>query len=193
MSVKVTDRQISKAEFVNTAYNLCVLTYQYVNSLSKESKKFYGFFIQQQIGQLYKNVIVINEIFAQQADLVTLYLRKDCIYNALSNCKSLDSWLSISYDSAIQNNRANSKSTHLPQDSICIKISELIQSEYNLLKGVKRTTDNYINKIKQKEDIGEEQSEYIYNSFLKQAVSFKHRILEEENVFYDAESRHYFE
>lgn len=193
MSVKVADRQISKAEFVNTAYNLCVLTYQYVNSLSKEGKKFYGTFIQQQIGQFYKNVIVINEIFAQQADLVTLYLRKDYIYSALSNCKSLDSWLSISYDSAIQNNRANSKSTHLPKDSVCIKMSELIQSEYNLLKGVKRITDSYINKIKQKEDIDEEQSEYIYNSLLKQAISFKHRILEEENVFYDVESRHYFE
>ena len=72
-------------------------------------------------------------------------------------------------------------------------MSELIQSEYNLLKGVKRITDSYINKVKQKENVDEEQSEYIYNSLLKQAISFKHKLLEEENVFYDAESRHCFE
>lgn len=76
MSVRQNERQISKAEFVNKAYNLTIKSKHFLTSLSRKAEKYYFDSVWELIRRLLLNVININNIYTQTNNLFILYYRE---------------------------------------------------------------------------------------------------------------------
>ncbi len=135
MSVIMSKRQVSKAEFVNKAYDLAIQINSFLSSFSRRDEKRNYDTIWPLIQRLVNNVIMINDIYTQTSNLLLLYYRSLLIQESISCCTTTDVWLSIAYDTAIKKEGVEDKSK-FPKDSLTLKINKLLEEEIKLLKRV---------------------------------------------------------
>lgn len=189
MSVRQNERQVSKAEFVNKAYNLTIKSKQFLTSLSRKAEKYYFDSVWELIRRLLLNVVNINNIYTQTNNLFILYYREMLLQDSISCCLSIDMWLSIAFDTTIRNNGVNGEE-NLPKDSLTLEIVDLLKEEVQLLKGVLRNNNILINKLKDKEPEQEiKLQNNNYNPLLRNSLLYKNNLKGEvENAFYDEQN-----
>lgn len=189
MSVRQNERQVSKAEFVNKAYNLTIKSKQFLTSLSRKAEKYYFDSVWELIRRLLLNVVNINNIYTQTNNLFILYYREMLLQDSISCCLSIDMWLSIAFDTTIRNNGVNGEE-NLPKDSLTLEIVDLLKEEVQLLKGVLRNNNILINKLKDKEP--EQEIKLLNNNYsplLRNSLLYKNNLKGEvENAFYDEQN-----
>lgn len=186
MSVRQNERQISKAEFVNKAYNLTIKSKQFLTSLSRKTEKYYFDSVWELIRRLLLNVVNINNIYTQTNNLFILYYREMLLQDSISCCLSIDMWLSIAFDTAIRSNGIKGEE-NLPKDFLTLEIIDLLKEEVQLLKGVLRNNNTLINKLRDKEPEQESKLQNVsYSPLLRNSLLYKNNLKGEiENAFYD--------
>ena len=189
MSVIMSKRQVSKAEFVNKAYDLAIQINSFLSSFSRRDEKRNYDTIWPLIQRLVNNVIMINDIYTQTSNLLLLYYRSLLIQESISCCTTTDVWLSIAYDTAIKKEGVEDKSK-FPKDSLTLKINKLLEEEIKLLKRVQRSNKEAIAKARNKEpEIEEALQNDDYKPILRNSLIYKNNLIcEKENIFYDEQT-----
>lgn len=191
MSVLASDRKVSTAEFINTAYNLTIAVGQSYDRFSASTKKFVFSNIKDSLNALMNTVSEINTIYTPSASLQGLYYKEQLVYHAIGAVKNMDSWFSIGYDISITNNGIEGAKKTLPSSGEALKICDMMTKEVKLLEGVLRQVRTAIKK-KVGEEYNEVEDGVCYTPLLRKIIENQYTILGmKENLVYDVSTNNY--